>query len=175
MRTLAAIAALSTVASATTLQQLSTDQMIQQSTQIVRVQVTGSAPVLRGSTIYTQYQFTVLETLKTGQNGALSSVSVPGGAMNGIRQMVVGAPPLVSGQQYVIFLWTSKSGLTQVIGLSQGLFSVMQDASGNAVLVRPAATVSMVDQNGAPVSDSLVSMTLAALRTEIQTVLGAGN
>jgi hypothetical protein len=175
MRVLAGIVAFCSVAAATTLQQLTIDQMIQQSTAIVRVKVTGSAPVARGSVIYTQYQFTLLETLKSGQNGTFSAVSVPGGAMGTIRQMVAGAPSLASGQEYVIFLWTSKSGLTQVIGLSQGLFTVLQDSAGTSVLVRPAATVSMVNQNGAPVSDSLATMTLQALRTEIQSVVGAGN
>ena len=129
MRIASLIVALSGFAAATTLQQLSTDDMIRQSTAIVRVQVTGSAPVLRGRNIYTQYQFTVLETLNRRLVVKVSlqaAVSVPAGAMQGIRQMVAGAPVLASGQQYVIFLWTSKSGLTQVIGLSQGL--VQRDA-----------------------------------------------
>jgi hypothetical protein len=178
MRIAALTVVLSGLATATTLQQLSADQMIRQSTAIVRVQVTGSAPVLRGRNIYTQYQFTVLETLKAaagGQTVAQSAVSVPGGTLHGIRQMVAGAPALASGQQYVIFLWTSKSGLTQIIGLSQGLFNVMQDSAGDAVLVRPATAATMVSQNGTPVSDTAVTMSLSALRTEIQTVLGAGN
>jgi hypothetical protein len=175
MRIVAVLCALSGLATATTLQQLSTDAMIQQSTAIVRVQVTGSAPVLRGRNIYTQYQFTVLETLKPAAGGlASTSVSIPGGTLQGIRQMVAGAPALAAGQQYVVFLWTSKSGLTQIIGLSQGLFNVMQDASGNQVLVRPATAATMVNQNGAPVTDTAISMTLSALRSEIQSV-GAGN
>lgn len=157
------------VLSATTLQLLSTDQMIQQSTAIVRVTVAGSAPVMHGRNIYTAYQLTVLETLKNGP--ALNTVAVPGGALQGIRQMVAGSPTLITGQEYVIFLWTSRSGLTQIIGLSQGLFSVMQDSSGNAVLVRPAAAALVVNQNGAAVADSAVSMTLTALRAEIQKVL----
>src|ERR1700722_13396983 len=169
MRIAAVLCALSGLAAATTLQQLSTNAMIQQSTAIVRVQVTGSTPVLRGREIYTQYQFTVLETLKAAPNGVdANSVSVPGGTMQGIRQMVAGAPALVSGQQYVIFLWTSKSGLTQIIGLSQGLFNVMQDSSGAQVLVRPATAATMVGQNGAPVADTAVTMTLSALRAQIQ-------
>lgn len=174
MRRLAAIFVFCAVAGATTLQQLTTDQMIRQSTAIVRVTVVSATPVLHGNTIYTEYQFSALETLKTGQNGVPNAVFVPGGALKGIRQTVPGAPALTAGQQYVVFLWTGKSGFTQIIGLSQGLFTVMQDASGNAVLLRPAATVSMVNQNGAAVSDSLVSMTLASLRSEIQSVLGAG-
>jgi hypothetical protein len=178
MRIAVVIVALSGLAGATTLQQLTTDDMVRQSTAIVRVQVTGSTPVLRGRNIYTQYQFTVLETLKTtagGQSVTSTAVFVPGGAIQGIRQMVAGAPALASGQQFVIFLWTGKSGLTQIIGLSQGLFNVMQDASGNAVLVRPAIAATMVNQNGTPVTASAVTMSLSALRAEIQTVLGAGN
>jgi hypothetical protein len=177
MRIPAALLALCGLATATTLQLLSTDVMIRQSTAIVRVKVTGSAPVLRGRDIYTQYQFTVLETLKAagGQSATQTAVSVPGGAIQGIRQMVAGAPVLPSGQEYVIFLWTSKSGLTQIIGLSQGLFKVMQDSSGNAVLVRPAATATVVNQNGTPVNDSAVTMTLSALRSQILSVTGAGN
>jgi hypothetical protein len=176
MRIPAALLAFCGLATATTLQLLSTDVMIRQSTAIVRVKVTGSAPVLRGRDIYTQYQFTVLETLKAAAGGATSAeVSIPGGSIHGIRQMVAGAPALTSGQEYVIFLWTSKSGLTQIIGLSQGLFKVMQDSSGNAVLVRPAATATVVNQNGTPVNDSAVTMTLTALRTQILSVTGAGN
>jgi hypothetical protein len=176
MRIPAVLFALCGLATATTLQLLSTDVMIRQSTAIVRVKVTGSAPVLRGRDIYTQYQFTVLETLKAASGGATSSaVSIPGGAIQGIRQMVAGAPALTSGQEYVIFLWTSKSGLTEIIGLSQGLFKVMQDSSGNAVLVRPAATAIVVNQNGTPVNDSAVTITLSALRSQILSVTGAGN
>lgn len=175
MRIPVVMLALAGFAAATTLQLLSTTDMIRQSTAIVRVKVTGSAPVLRGRDIYTQYQFNVLETLKTGQTVASTAVSVPGGAIQGIRQMVAGAPALHSGQEYVIFLWAGKSGLTQIIGLSQGLFNVMQDSAGNAVLVRPAAAATVVNQNGTPVADSAVSMTLSSLRSQIQSALGAGN
>jgi len=157
-------------ANATTLQQLSTDDMIRQSTAIVRAKVTASSTALRGRDIYTYYQFQVLETLKVG--GATGQVAVPGGIVNGLREMVPGAPGLNAGQEYVIFLWTSKSGLTQVIGLSQGLFNVLQDTSGNTVLVRPAAPGLMLNAAGNVVNDAGVSMKLSDLRTEIQTALG---
>jgi hypothetical protein len=155
---------------ATTLQVLTTDQMIEQSTAIVHVKVSGSSAVLHGRNIYTVYQLSVIETLKAGPN-ALSSVSIPGGTLGGIRQMVAGAPALITGQEYVIFLWTSPSGLTQIIGLSQGLFSVVNSA-GSPVLVRPSTAAMIVNQNGAPIPASAVSMTLAGLKTEIQKVLG---
>jgi hypothetical protein len=103
------------------------------------------------------------------------AVAVPGGVAGGLRQMVAGAPVLANGQQYVIFLWTSKSGLTQVIGLSQGLFAVTENSAGAAAIVRPASISMMLNQSGQVVTDQPVSMTLTALRTEIQSVLGASN
>ncbi len=89
--------------------------------------------------------------------------------------MVAGAPTLTAGSQYVVFLWTNKSGFTQVIGLSQGLFSVMQDSTGNQVLVRPAASGQVVDKSGNLITDQAVTIALSDLRTQIQTAMGASH
>lgn len=173
MRILSTIAAVTLAlgtGEATTLLRLSTDEMIRQSTAIVRAKVTASSSSFRGRDIYTHYQFQVLETLKA--SGAAAEVAVPGGVAGGLRQMVPGAPTLSVGQEYVIFLWTSRSGLTQVIGLSQGLFNVLHDQAGNAVLVRPSAPGLMLDRAGNVVDDAAVTMTLTDLRTQTQKVLG---
>src|SRR5579872_7406985 len=103
---------------AATLSRLSLDDMINQSTAIVHARVQSSSTALRGSIIYTYYQIQVLDTWK-GQ--AAGSVAVPGGAVNGSQQSFDGAPQLTEGKEYIIFLWTSPSGLTQIIGLTQGL------------------------------------------------------
>jgi hypothetical protein len=165
-------------ARATTLRKLSIDDMIQQSTAIMRVKVTGSSAAFRGKDLYTSYQLQVIENMKSGSTSSMPqslSVAVPGGVAGGIRQMVAGAPVLASGQEYVIFLWTSKSGLTQVIGLSQGLFAVTQNSAGAAAIVRQPSISTMLNQSGQVVTDQPVSMTLTALRSEIQSVLGAVN
>ena len=159
---------------ATTLLKLSTDQMIQQSTAIVRAKVVGSTSSYLGRDIYTYYQLQVSENLKSSSPASLQ-VAVPGGVARGFRQMVPGAPSLIAGQEYVLFLWTSKSGLTLVIGLSQGLFAITQDSSGNSILMRPSAVAMMLNSSGQQVADQPVSMSLAALRTEIQNVLGASH
>jgi hypothetical protein len=175
---LASLAVLAAPAWATTLQKLSLDDMIGQSTSIVRAKVTGSSTSMLGRDIYTYYQFQVLETLKAGPaqpssaQSSSSSVAVPGGVARGLRQIAAGAPALSAGQEYVLFLWTSRSGLTQVIGLSQGLFTVMQNEAGDTVLVRPAASELMLDQAGKVVNDQGVTMKLTDLRTEIQKVAG---
>jgi hypothetical protein len=164
-------------AQATTLQRLSLDSMIQQSTSVVHAKVTGSYTALRGQDVWTFYQLQVLDTLKAGPNGASATVEVgvPGGTVQGVRQAVAGAPVLAPGTEYVVFLWTSRSGLTQVIGLSQGLFLVTSDPSGNAMLSRPAAAATMLDQNGNPVADQAVNLSLTGLRSRMGMSSAAGS
>jgi hypothetical protein len=170
---LAGLAALA-CARATTLQQLSLDDMIRQSTGIVRAKVTGSSSALRGQNIYTYYRLQILETAKAGGNQGSSEidVAVPGGTANGMREVVVGAPALTTGSQYVVFLWTSRSGLTQIIGLSQGLFLAVPDGPGKISLTRPAAEDLMLDQNGKAVEGQALGLEWSDLRTRIQKELG---
>jgi len=88
-----------------------------------------------------------------------------------MNQLVVGhagAPTFANGQEYVLYLWTSRSGLTQVIGLSQGVF-----VSVNGMVSRPAITEHMIDGAGAQASDSGMQMTLQAMRARITTALKA--
>ena len=159
---------------AATLQQLSLSDMIQKSTMIVRGTVQpGSTASLRGSLIYTHYQLSVTATYK-GAPGPTIDIAVPGGALNGFQQPVSGAPTLVSGRDYLIFLWTSKSGLTQVIGLSQGLFKVSTNAQGQISVSRAAITDPMLDSSGQPVTDLSIQMPLTQLVGKIQAILAVG-
>jgi hypothetical protein len=87
---------------------------------------------------------------------------------------------LTVGAEYVLFLWTSRSGLTQVIGLSQGLFSVIPSTAanatpGNSTVVRPAATETMLDANGNVAADQTLKLLWSDLRSRIQQQLGTGN
>ena len=86
--------------------------------------------------------------------------------------MVAGAPVLANGQEYVIFLWTSKSGLTQIIGLSQGLFQTARDASGNIRLTRAASAEPMFDKSGQETSGDPVEMRWSEMRARIRQELG---
>lgn len=161
------------VCAATTLQKLSMDEMIQKSTSIVRAKVSGVHSAFRGQDIYTYYQLQVLESWNS--NAQQLEVAVPGGVVNGMRQMVAGAPALNVGDEYVIFIWTSRSGLSQVMGLSQGLFSVKPSAAtGEPMLIRPAASDLMLDKSGHVVSDQPVSLRLCDVRAQIQKSWGAG-
>ncbi len=153
-------------AGATTLLKMSMNDLITQSTSIVRARVTGSRSAAAGHDIYTYYQLQVSDTLKLG--GILpAEVAVPGGVYGNLRQIGIGSPVLTQGQEYVLFLWTSRSGMTQVIGLSQGMFNLKQDASGATVLNRPAIADQMLDKSGKPVTDTGMTMKWSDLRALI--------
>lgn len=171
---LAAFAALSGApARATTLERLSLGDMIAKSTSIVHAKVTSSYSALVGADIYTYYQLQVSEVLKlSGQSAQSLQVAVPGGTAKGWRQLVPGAPAIKIGGDYVLFLWISRSGLTQVIGLSQGLFRMTQDSTGNSILVRPVSEAPMVNKSGAVVIDHAMTFRWSDVRAQI---LKAGN
>jgi hypothetical protein len=158
---------------ATTLQQLSLDDMIRLSTVIVHGKTQQTVSAYRGSIIYTHYQVQVSETLK-GPAASQLEIVVPGGAANQLRQAFAGAPTLSPGQDYVLFLWTSKSGLTQIIGLSQGLFAVTANAAGQLMVTRPGSSERMVNAAGVSVSDPNMQMLLSDLRSQIQKALASG-
>ncbi len=157
------------VGQATTLQHLTTDEMIKQSTAIVRATVTGSYTAARGQDFITYYQLQITETLK---GAPVKEIGVPGGVIKGVRQLAPGAPSLKTGQDYVIFLWTGRSGMTQVIGLSQGLFTVMQNDLNETVLVRGPADALMLDKQGRVVADQGVTLKLADLKNQIRKAAG---
>ncbi len=151
---------------AATLQRLSLEEMIQKSTSIVRGRVTGGYTAPYGGIIYTHHTIQVSERWK-GKETATEDVVTPGGVAGGIRQTFPGAPAPVMGTEYVLFLWTSPSGLTHIIGLSQGLLSLSKDADGQLIASRPAIGELMLDSTGRPVKDDPVRLTLGDLKKRI--------
>jgi len=155
---------------AATLQKLSLDDMIQKSTRIVRGKVTGSTTVMRGPVIYTEYRVQPADSYKGGSSAEIH-VFVAGGKYGSVTQTFSGSPRLREGQEYVLFLWTSRSGLTQVIGLSQGLFTMTKDPLGEPVLTRNAASETMLDSSGKVVEDTPVSVRLGEMVDRIHRTL----
>ena len=159
-----------TSAEATTLERLSMEDMIRQSTEIIRGKIVSSYVTPRGSVFYTHYKIQVLERWK-GTASASVQVSVPGGRSGNIHQTVSGAPTLATGSEYLLFLWTGRNGVTQVIGLSQGVFDLTVDAKGQLAVNRAAAREKMLDSAGRSVADAPVNMSLADLDHMIRTTL----
>lgn len=156
-----------------TLQRMSLNDIIGKSTLIVQATVQPTYSALRGAVIYTHFQVQVSNTYKGSSVNNLD-LAVPGGAVNGAQQSFAGAPTLTAGQNYLLFLWTSKTGLTQVIGLSQGLFYVSTNTAGQLIVSRAAASATMLNASGQTVTDSSLQMTLAEMVSRIQTVLAGG-
>jgi hypothetical protein len=156
-----------------TLERLSLDEMISKSTAIVRGTVAGSYAAVSGPAIYTHYSIQVSERLKGGGSGSIEVV-VPGGVANGLRMSVSGAPVLNPGDEFVFFLYTGKSGITSIVGLTQGLFSLGRSASDpskpatDPTATRTATRELMLDRMTAlPVKDETLVMPLSELRTRI--------
>jgi len=150
-----------------TLERLSLDDLIGKSTAIVRGKVTGSSAAFTGPVIYTHYTIQVEESLK-GNNQGTVDVVVPGGTANGLRQSFAGAPAFHTGDEFVFFLYTGKSGLTTVTGLTQGLFALPGDAGADPTATRNATREMMLDPaSGRPVKDQTLTMKLSDLRSRI--------
>jgi hypothetical protein len=168
------LVALWQTAKATTLQKLTLEEMAQKSTGIVRAKVTGSTAVRQGTDVFTVYQFETLEAVKRQNGTPPTAVAVPGGIAGGMRQVVAGAPVLRAGREYILFLWTGRSGLAQVIGMSQGLFAVEHTTAGDIIATRGMAAERMFDGAGHAARDEVLSMPWSELRAKIIQALKAG-
>jgi len=175
LKTSVGVFALAVCLNATTLLQLSLDEMAQKSTGVVVGKITATHTAARGTSVYTFYTVQVIEQWK-GVAVAQFDLAVAGGSVGARRQVVLGAPSLAVGGEYVIYYWTGPSGLTQLLGLSQGLFSILVDGTSNPLLVRPAAAETMLDRNGNVVQDQTLSLRLADLRNGVKNAIQqAGN
>ena len=165
----AGLACLMTMAPAATLERLAFNDMITGSTSIVRARVTGSYAAFTGPIIYTHYQIQISETLKGTK---VAEFVVQGGVANHMRQNFAGVPQFNVGDEYVFFLWTGKSGMTQIMGLTQGLFAVAQDGSADPTTTRNASHEVMLQRGtNLQVKDQTLVMTMSQLRAQIAAVL----
>ncbi len=160
---------------AATLEKLSWDDLIGKSTTIVRGRVASSSTAFRGSVIYTSYRITVSQQLK-GTAQSTVQVLVPGGTVAGVRQSVSGSPQLVTGSEYVLFLWTARSGATFVMGLTQGVFDLVQNVGGDLMANRKAANEAMLAPGTLRVvQDDPVAMKFDDLKALVASTLAQGS
>jgi hypothetical protein len=153
-------------ASGATLEKLTLDDMTAKATEIVRAKVGACAAGFRGKLIYTTCRLEVIERWK-GADRATVSVSLPGGAAGGVRQTFAGTPTLATGREHVFFLWSGRSGVTQLIGLSQGLLGLERTSAGEWLAVRAPITERMLDAEGKPARDEGIDIPLADLRKRV--------
>jgi hypothetical protein len=169
--TAAVLSVFATVAvHAATLEKLTLEEMAQESTLIVRGRVTGCSGEPFGPAIYTRCAITVSEGWK-GNAGEQVVFYIPGGTVGGLSQIVSGAPKVGTGEEYVLFLWAGRSGMNQVIGLSQGVFDLRPDSKGQATASRAASSEVMLDKSGNAVKDSAVEVRVFELRKRVAEAL----
>ena len=90
-----------------------------------------------------------------------------------LRQTYPGAPQFQPGDQFVLFLWTGRSGMTQIMGFSQGVFAVARDGSPDPILTREASHEMMLDPvTHSQVNDQPLTMRLSELRSQVSSALG---
>lgn len=159
---------------AATLEQLSLDEMVRQSTAIVRAKAGQSRSIRAGALIYTLVDVEVLDQWK-GERVTRREIALPGGQIGGFSQHFGGVPLLTTGQEFVAFLWTGPSGRTQILGLSQGFFEVIRDARGQILIHRkPTADLMLAPESATPVPYDDIEMPLEALVAKIGSALAAG-
>jgi hypothetical protein len=145
--------------------------MSQQSTAIVRGQITGCSGEMRGPVIYTRCTVAVTETWKGAPAQKIDFV-VPGGTFQGLSQTFSGSPKFSPREQFVLFLWVGRSGIPQIIGLSQGVFSVSTSDKGEVTAKKEATSEVMLDARGNQVRDEAVSLSVSELRSRVHQALG---
>ncbi len=163
----AMIAGLSVPAS--TLQHLTLEQMAKKSTEVVVGKAIQCSPELKGKLVYTTCLLNVAERWKSSPERNATSFSLPGGSVNGIHQQFSGVPDIQLNKDYVFFLWTGPSGMTQIIGLSQGALSIEKTSDGVPMAVRtPQGKSRMLNHQGKSVWDEGVDLPLSQLRNKVQ-------
>jgi len=164
---LTALVAMGTLLTGTTLEKLTFEEMVAKSTSIVRGKIALSSVRQHGAIYYSHYTIQVSEQYK-GASAKMIDVVMPGGTIGRSQQTFSGVPVFAADTELVLFLWKSKSGLTHIIGLTQGIFQVSKDASGKMIISREAIRDGMVDgRTGRPVSDGGMRFTAAEFATRV--------
>lgn len=161
---------LSWCVSAATLEKLTLDQMALQATTIVRGRVTGCAGEARGSVIYTRCAVAVTETWKGAARSKVEFI-IPGGRVRSASQTFTGTPKFNANDQLVLFLWAGRSGVLQIIGLSQGIFDVTLSPKRGASVRREASSEVMLDSSGRQVRDEEINLSMTDLREKVRRAL----
>jgi hypothetical protein len=156
------------------LERLSLDEMVLQSSAIVRARAVENRSTRSGNRIYTLVEVEVLDQWK-GEPASRFEIVLPGGQIGGFSQQFSGVPVLEPGQEFVAFLWTGPSGRTQFLGMSQGLFEVLRDAAREVrVYRRPTGDLMLALDAAEPVAYPAIEMPLESLVAMIRSVTASG-
>ena len=116
---------------ATTVKQLSLEQMVRGSHRIMLGRCVSQETYWNKTRtrIYTATRFAVTEDLKGDSRGTATVVTV-GGTLDGLTQVVSGTPTFRVNEEVLLFLEAGKGGHWILMGLSQGMFRIAADRRG---------------------------------------------
>ena len=139
--------ALPSVANATLVVQYDLDRLVAESHGIVHARVVSQRAEWREGTIVTYVDVEVVACLKGPYEvSEIVTVEQVGGRIGDMATRVAGAPVFLTGEEVVLFLEPGLDVLRPlVVGMAQGKFSVLRDASGQAVVTRDLQGLSLVD------------------------------
>jgi hypothetical protein len=171
--TLALIAALaiSSIATATSVQKFSVRDLATKSSSIAVARVTASESRWDGGEIYTYITLQVSEGVKGARKGETLQLRQLGGQIGDIASIVPGMPSFKSNEEVLVFLTApDKGGYRWVMGLEQGKYSISTDSKGKKNVRRDTAALNLIDRggdtSGAMPEDSSLDLLLDEVRTE---------
>ena len=170
--TLALIAALaiSSIATATSVQKFSVRDLAQKSRSVVVGTVVSSESRYDDNEIYTYITVRVVEGLKGSRKGETIVVRQLGGQVGSIASVVPGTASFRNGEEVVLFLsQNDKTGHPWVVGLQQGKYSISTDEQGKKRVRRDASGLKLVggDIAGAMPEATSLDVFLDEVRTEV--------
>ena len=134
---LGCISTVSTPAMATTMVELTTNQLVDASNAIVRGVVTEIwTEEDKNGVVWTRIQLEVSETLKGDKTKKAYIVDQLGGGFGGNSTQFSGAARFSIGEDALFFLETLGNGRTTTVGLSQGKFTAKMDPYTQELIAR---------------------------------------
>jgi hypothetical protein len=111
------------------------------------------------------------ETYLKGSLGTIVQFRVPGGTLGRFSSVVVGAPQFMVGQRVILFLGSRGPTIPYVLGLSQGVFRLVQSAQGDWI-VTPPPVPATVDGPIVRGTLGLRSASLSDFERQVRTLAG---
>lgn len=163
----AGIAGIAPRLEATTVKQLSLEQMVRGSQRIVLGRRVSQETYWNKTRtrIFTATRFAVTEDLKGESRGTTTVVTV-GGTMDGLTLAVSGTPRFREREEVLLFLETGKSGNWILMGLSHGMFRITADRGGVKTAHHASSGLHLV-----PASPESSSQTPIPARVELDRLL----
>ena len=88
------------------------------------------------NTIFSYVNFSDLQVVKGQVNSEPYVLRVPGGVVGRFAQDYPGIPAFHTGQRYLVFIRGNQHDFFPVVGISQGVFRILNNAQGQQVVVR---------------------------------------